>query len=125
MKVVCVYFIHQYYYQTMPSRQWISVVPPLNFSFLPHILQQCLLSNCCFFVFKYILLFVAATIPSRQALQTTYLTREYLCYSLIMPFLRYDRFNLLKIVCSRSNGTYLELKGFIHLWFILWINLLF
>ena len=50
-----------------------------NFSFLPDMLQQCLVPNC-FFVVKTILLSVVATIQSNQAPQTTNQIHRHRCY---------------------------------------------
>src|SRR5919106_6585997 len=53
-----------------------------SISFLPHMLQQCLVPNC-FFVVKTILLSVVTAIQSHQAPQTTYQIHRHRCYSSI------------------------------------------
>ena len=84
-----------------------------NFSFLPHILQQrpTICRFCCVFVFKSILLFAAAAIPRRQALQTTYRIHARLFTILQQSLLlANDCFNFFNIIVYRPNSIYLKLK---------------
>jgi hypothetical protein len=96
----------------------------LNFRFLPQILQQHLLISNSFFVgLKNILLSVVATIPNRPILQTTAQIHGHLYYSLVEPFFPDDKFNLFQIVGSRPDSIYLQLKGAVYFWFVIWVNL--
>jgi hypothetical protein len=69
----------------------------------------------CFplFLFKSILLFAAASIPSRQAPQTNYPIPAHLWNSSMRLLLRNDGFNFFNIV-GRPDSVYLQLEGVVH-----------